>query len=113
MKQENKIRTVLDTILIFLLAILLFLKIVTCLAGCGDEYLPPDTDAKPPKVFVDIGLIEPDSHQIICGDRICEYPETMTNCSKDCLPGKWKSDSPFDPYDPGYIDPVDPPGQKR
>jgi len=102
----------LDNIVYFLLTLFLLLKLITCLSGCGDITEPPRIDGYQ-QVFIDAGTIDPDSHQIICGNRICESPtETMTNCPKDCLPTKWKYDDPFGPYDPGYIDPIDPPGRK-
>lgn len=110
---KNKVLTALDSILVVLLIIFVLLKILTCLSGCGDLTEPPQIDGGQSNTYIDAGILLPDSHQVICGDKLCEYPwETMTDCPKDCLPKGWKFDDPLSPYDPGYIDPIDPPWRK-
>ena len=108
--KQEKWTDILDRIAIILLALFFIIKISTCLTGCGSIENPPKEDGYQ-HIFIDAGLLSPDSHQTICGDRICESPwETMTNCPKDCLPEKWKSDNPLDP---GYVDPINPPWNKK
>jgi hypothetical protein len=108
--KADKYIAVMDRVAIFLLVCFFAIKLVTCLTGCGDMESPPTQDGYH-QVFIDAGpSLLPDSHQIICGDRLCESPwETMTNCPKDCLPKPNKADNPFDP---GFIDPIDPPWRK-
>lgn len=106
MAEPTRFTDFLDYLIGSLIAIYLGARIASCLAGCGWEEPNRDDIWRRPDMFLlDQHHHKIDNHLIICGDNICEYPETIMTCSNDCLPQAQKP--PVSKVrDPGYIDPV-------